>query len=99
MIETETATQDATVEVTNGPSGLPEAMSVTLDVDTEPPTEPTAEAPADAPKPLPTAVAVSRRLADTLRAAGLDTDVGKLRLVSPVRMRPPIPARRIDILV
>ncbi len=81
----ETATRDPSVELTNGLSGLPEAMSVTLDVER-------------APRAMPTAVAVTRSLADTLRAARLTTNVGDLVVLRAVRMRPPVPARRVDFL-
>jgi len=85
---------DVSVELTSGPSGLPEAMTVMLDAESF-----DAQVPSDGPRPLPTAVAVSRHLADTLRAAGLDTDVTQLRLLRVERLRPPIPSRRLDLLV
>jgi len=103
--------QAESVELTSGPSGLPGAMSVMLDAgqvgavqfDSEPFDGESLEAaplalPLDG-RLLPTAVAVNRQLAATIRTAGLVSDVESLRVLRVERMSRPIPSRRVDILV
>lgn len=70
----------------SGAQGLPEAVSVALAAATE--------APPAAPARPATAVAIDRRLADTLRAARATNELGKLELLNALPLRAPIPARR-----
>lgn len=74
-----------------GAQGLPEAVSVALAI-IDPPAAPPA-------RPV-TAVAIDRHLAETLRAARVTNELGKLQLLNVVPMRAAIPARPgVDMFV